>query len=349
MLAIAFGALLARRLFLSYIFLICGVFLATFTLLFMYDHGRRGVWRAVTYSADRASSRSSLLYLILAAATGLRPDRDHPRRSPSSRWPTSSRSQRPFPQHILFDLLDFALGSGWISFLLVVFYLAQARGGVVRLFAQPREQRLVFLALLQIAIVALRGAAAGRNGAALAADDAAADGADRLGAGALAAEVPRWSSTPASGSCSSSICQNMTFIYMGPELDGPRRLTRRRGRARRGRAADDGAGELANQRHALDHHADAADHRNERPRRRGVEPVEGRDLGVDEAGRFHHPLELPAEERRLVRRIAGPALDDRHVFLHGDLRVEHVGLGERDRAAAAQYRARFLQRGATSR
>ena len=125
---------------------------------------------------------------------------------------------RPFPRHILFDVLDFALGSGWISFLLVLFLLV-ATGR--HLFDRTPRNRFVLLALLQIGVVA---------GAALLPGETA-----RLWmvlmpllmapvGFELATWPPRYRAV-AYGCLWLMlvvICQNMTFIYMGPELDGPR-------------------------------------------------------------------------------------------------------------------------------
>jgi len=59
---------------------------------------------------------------------------------------------RPFPAHMLFDVLDFALASGWISFALVAFFLV--RNGR-RLFVDRSPQcRLALVALTHMAAVA---------------------------------------------------------------------------------------------------------------------------------------------------------------------------------------------------
>jgi hypothetical protein len=55
--------------------------------------------------------------------------------------------QRPYPQTILFDLTDFTLGSGWISVLLLAFYL-------VRPDSRQRAA-LVVMAIVQLVIVAV--------------------------------------------------------------------------------------------------------------------------------------------------------------------------------------------------
>jgi hypothetical protein len=217
--AIAFGALLAGVLFLSYIFLISGVFLGVYTMLFMYDRGRRGAWRAITYSIV-AIVTLVLLYLILAAATYYDPvETTHVITDLQMR--DLVPLERPFPTHIVFDVIDFALGSGWISFVLVAFYLAETRGHVLRIFSQSREQRFVLLALLQIAVVALAALLPGETA--------------RLWMllmpllmAPIGLELAKWPARQRMIVFACLwvilvvICQNMTFIYMGPELDGPR-------------------------------------------------------------------------------------------------------------------------------
>jgi hypothetical protein len=218
-LAVAFGALLAGVLFMSYIFLICGAFLGVYTILFAYDHGRRGLYRAGAYSVA-AIATVVLIYLSLSRVVFYQPiQTTHVITELQMR--DLIPLERPFPRHIFFDLLDFALGSGWISFLLVAFYFAEARGGVLRIFTQSREHRLVFLALLEILVVAFAALLPGETA--------------RLWMllmpllmAPIGFELARW---PAKQrmvvyACLFVvlvvICQNMTFIYMGPELDGLR-------------------------------------------------------------------------------------------------------------------------------
>ena len=217
--AVAFGALLALSLFLSYILLIVGVFLAVFTILFMYDAGRRGVERAITFAVV-AVAVVLAAYGLLWATTGYDPIATS-HRITELQMKDLIPLERPFPRHIVFDLLDFALGAGWIPVLLVAFYLARHGGRVVRIFGQAPEHRLAFLALLQIVVVALAALLPGENA--------------RLwmllypllmALAALELARWRWGERMTVYAClwfvMVVICQNMTFLYMGPELDGPR-------------------------------------------------------------------------------------------------------------------------------
>ena len=217
--SIAFGAAFALGLFLSYIFLILGVFLTVLSLLHIAERGRRGAWRVLLQSLI-AVVTIFLLYLILATLTGF---------DPIATFRTASALQesdlvhlsRPFPRHVPYDLLDFALGSGWISFLLVGLYLLREGGPVVRVFGQSAEHRLVFLSLLQILTVACAALLPGESA--------------RLWLPMLpllmapiGLELSRWPLAPrltvylCLWLILVVICQNMTFLYMGPELDGPR-------------------------------------------------------------------------------------------------------------------------------
>jgi len=58
-------------------------------------------------------------------------------------------NERPYPATILFDLTDFALGCGWIGYLLVIFHVLQK--------LHRQHPRLVMLAMAQIMVVAVTG------------------------------------------------------------------------------------------------------------------------------------------------------------------------------------------------
>lgn len=214
--AIGCGAVLALGLFMSYIFLVLGFFIVASWLLLASDRGAEAFWRAAIMGMLALATVAGL-YGLLYAFTGF---------DPIATFHSISREQakdllpliRPFPRHIFFDVLDFALGSGWISFLLVTFYLLSAGRSI---FDRSPRNRLVLLALLQIGVVA---------GAALLPGETA-----RLWLllmpllmAPIGFELATW---PARARMVVFgclwiilvvICQNMTFIYMGPELDGPR-------------------------------------------------------------------------------------------------------------------------------
>lgn len=62
---------------------------------------------------------------------------------------TQHANERPYPTTILFDLTDFAMGSGWIAYLLVVFYFTRGSAAA--------NIRLALLAVVQLIIVAITG------------------------------------------------------------------------------------------------------------------------------------------------------------------------------------------------
>ena len=68
--------------------------------------------------------------------------------------------ERPYPQTIAWDLLDFALGCGWIGVVLLAFYLAgtirNGRGAASGAWQEPNF-RLVVLVLAQLVVVAVTG------------------------------------------------------------------------------------------------------------------------------------------------------------------------------------------------
>lgn len=215
---VAFGALLALLLFLTPTFLMFGVFLAVYTLLHIADHGKRGLIRAIERSLIVIMT-IVLLYVILFAATGF---------DPIATFTTAaSRSQahlvsliRPWPLHSLFDLADIALGTGWISVPLMAFGALSAWRASGRNW---RDQfvRLIFLGLLQVLMVVAVALFPGENARLLLPMMP-------LLMAPIGYEVSRW---PAGARLTAYgclwlittvICQNMTFLYMGPELDGPR-------------------------------------------------------------------------------------------------------------------------------
>lgn len=215
---VAFGALLAMLLFLTPTFLMFGVFLAVYTLLHIADHGKRGLIRAIERSIIVVTT-IVLLYVLLFAATGF---------DPIATFTTAAgRSQahlvsliRPWPLHTLFDLADIALGTGWISVPLIGFGLAAAWRTSGRNWRDPFV-RFVFLGLLQVVMVVLVALFPGENARLLLPMMP-------LLIAPIGFELSRWplGARLTVYAClwliTTVICQNMTFLYMGPELDGPR-------------------------------------------------------------------------------------------------------------------------------
>ena len=214
--AVACGAMLALALFMSYIFLVLGCFIVTAWLLRCADGGGRALWRGVAAGAI-ALATVGVLYTVLYAATAF---------NPIATFHSISAEQskdlvplvRPFPQHILFDVIDFALGSGWVGALLAVIFVVHAGR---RLFGRDPRMRLALTALIEIAVVAAAALLPGETA--------------RLWlilmpllmtvAGLELSSWP-WRARLGVYACLVvalvAIGRNMTFIYMGPDLDGPR-------------------------------------------------------------------------------------------------------------------------------
>jgi hypothetical protein len=217
--SLGFGIALAGALFLSSIFLIVGLFLATLSLLHIGQHGRSGVRRLASQSL-LAVLGIGLFYGLVHAWSGY---------DPIATFLTISELQaadlvhlsRPFPLHIVFDVYDVLLGVGWIGGLLIAYYVAGSWRSLVAVFRHDPPTRLAFLSLLQVGTVAA---------AALLPGEAA-----RLWLPLfpllmvpIGLELSRW---PLRHQIAAYVCllamtiliaQNMTFIYMGPDLDGPR-------------------------------------------------------------------------------------------------------------------------------
>jgi hypothetical protein len=118
-----------------------------------------------------------------------------------------------------YDVLDIILGSGYLSALLVAFYLV-GRGRRAILGRGPRD-RLAQISLLQFFIVIAAALLPGESA--------------RLSMlllsvlmAPLGLELAEWSPRRRMlvYAClwliTVVICQNMTFVYVGPEFDGPR-------------------------------------------------------------------------------------------------------------------------------
>jgi hypothetical protein len=153
--AIAFGLALAVACFCSEMFLILGIVLAGLSGLHVAKNGARALGAVVRY-ALLAVLTLGFSYAALWVFSGY---------DPVATYRTASRllagylvrTRRPYPIHVVFDVLDFALGSGWISFVLVAFFLlGDSRG--------PASSRHVaFLALGQILVTAMLGIVPGET------------------------------------------------------------------------------------------------------------------------------------------------------------------------------------------
>jgi hypothetical protein len=143
--AIAFGIVLALACFTVYHFLVLGAILAALTVA-----QARGRVAQILKLIAVALSGVAGFYALLLAATGFDPfatfvqalhcQADH-----------LNDLYRPYPKTIVDDLADFALGAGWLGWLLIIFFLVRWRSH------PARETWLVALCVAQLVLVATTG------------------------------------------------------------------------------------------------------------------------------------------------------------------------------------------------
>ncbi len=148
-LAVGFGFALALACFCSQMFLILGIVLGALSALHV-ARGGMGTLGTVARHALLAVLTVGLSYAALWLLSGYDPIATY-RTASRLLAGYSVRAQRPYPIHVVFDVLDFALGSGWVSFALVAFFVA-ARA---RFAASSRQ--VAFLAIGQIVLTAVLG------------------------------------------------------------------------------------------------------------------------------------------------------------------------------------------------
>ena len=107
---------------------------------------------------------------------------------------------------------------------------------------------------------------------------------------------------------------------------------------------EQGAGKFPERGYFFQNAAQTTDHGDEQFRNGRVKPVKGQDLDFFEAGPAQKPLNLPAEERGLVRRVPRHLFQKRYILLKGNLRIEHVGLGEAEHSPRFQDAETFTER-----
>jgi hypothetical protein len=142
-LAIAVGAMIAITCFVTFNVLVVGLFMAAITLL-----PPMRMQKIVRLGAVALGSAIVLLALSYAVLNY------NPIATFHSAWQNQHRllaqhpGDRPYPATILFDLTDFAMGSGWISVLLVAFFFADRS-------QRTQEERIAWLVIGQLLLVAI--------------------------------------------------------------------------------------------------------------------------------------------------------------------------------------------------
>jgi hypothetical protein len=153
---IGFGAVLAVACFFSQMFLVLGIFLAGLTLRHVVETGRRGLANVARHAAAAMLTVLSI-YGLLWLATGYDPVATYHTASELLVKYLPRITERPYPIHVVFDLLDFALGSGWISFLLVAYFV------LGRPRASAPSLSPAFLAVCQVLVTAALGLVPGET------------------------------------------------------------------------------------------------------------------------------------------------------------------------------------------
>lgn len=157
----ALGAVLALCLFLSYIFLILGLFMVALALLKLPQDWKTMLGRIVRQGLIAAAALGGV-YGLLWIVTGFDPI-ETARVISRLQMRDLIKLRRPFPEHIPFDVLDFMMSGGWITVLLIGYLftplhplLRTANGGLRGFIRRisPTAQ-FVVLCLLQILTVAL--------------------------------------------------------------------------------------------------------------------------------------------------------------------------------------------------
>lgn len=147
--AVLLGIATALTLIFAFNVLVIGIFMLGLIALALKLHIKPRLVRAAQHALVAGATTLSIM-LIIWLAVGYNPVATF-----ISAWKNQHQllatyaEQRPYPATIWFDLADFALGSGWISFLLAGLCLLNVR------LAQHRP--LILLAIAQLLFIAVSG------------------------------------------------------------------------------------------------------------------------------------------------------------------------------------------------
>jgi hypothetical protein len=146
--AVAFGAILSAAIFLVYHYLVLGFFLGVATLAFIFFPPKRPP-EVVAQQALAAIGTMLLIYFAFYAITGFNAVETF-RTALTNQSKLLPEFHRPYPKTIVFDLTDFALGAGWIPWVLAVTAMGNRE-------IERSWRCWGALALAQIVLVALAG------------------------------------------------------------------------------------------------------------------------------------------------------------------------------------------------
>jgi hypothetical protein len=150
--AVAYGAALAAACFVTFNLLVLGVFLGGYAVVRGWE-GKRAGWIRVARMAAVGVATFCGIYAVAWAATGYNPAAVL-RSAMANQRQLEAVMDRPYPWTVPFDLLDFALGSGWVGIVLAGGYLW---GQVRRREGDGRGLRLTLLVGAQLVAVAVSG------------------------------------------------------------------------------------------------------------------------------------------------------------------------------------------------
>jgi hypothetical protein len=156
--AAGFGLLYAFTLFITYLPGVFIFFLAAYALIWLREDPT-GRWKSVIKQGGIAVGCFALFYVVLWLGTGFNPIATFCEAMSEDHWRMQKWSQlsdlppRRLPGTIPWGLYSFALGSGWISYLLVAFYFLSA----MRDRVSRRQVGLAVVCISQIVLIAVTG------------------------------------------------------------------------------------------------------------------------------------------------------------------------------------------------
>jgi hypothetical protein len=143
-----FGIVLSVSVFMSWNLLVLGGFLLIYTFYCLFKSKGQQYAQIVKHSST-AFITVLIIYLVLWLVSGYNPIATF-LRSLSLQKEMAVMLGRPYPSTVLFDLLDFALGAGWIGVLLVLMFMGR------KVYEKKRDHEFLVscLCMLQLFIVA---------------------------------------------------------------------------------------------------------------------------------------------------------------------------------------------------
>jgi hypothetical protein len=144
--SVACAAVIAVGAFFSYVFFALGPFLISYSLLHIFRYRGPGLRRVAFYASIGAATLLGI-YLVFWIIGRFDPIATF-RTISTLQFENQRVLNRPYPIHLLYDILDFALGTGWISFVLIAYYLAASPRNVIAWLCVGEIMVMTILGLL---------------------------------------------------------------------------------------------------------------------------------------------------------------------------------------------------------